>query len=126
MTSADDIRTAPIASFGPFRLNAAERLLQRNDEAVVIGSRSLDILIALVERAGEILSQRELIARVWPNVVVEEANLRVHILGLRRALGDRKDGARYVANVPGRGYCFVAPVRWVEASAARAASDGLP
>jgi hypothetical protein len=41
---------------------------------------------------------------------VEEANLRVHVAGLRKALGDGRDGARYVANVTGRGYCFVAPV----------------
>jgi predicted ATPase/DNA-binding winged helix-turn-helix (wHTH) protein len=121
VASADDNRTAPIASFGPFRLNAAERRLERNGEAVVIGSRSLEILIALVERAGEILSRRELIARVWPDVVVEEANLRVHIVGLRRALGEGKDGARYVANVPGRGYCFVAPIRWVGATPQAAA-----
>ncbi len=72
MASVDDIRTIGIASFGPFRLNAAERLLERNNAPVVIGSRSLDILMALVERAGEVLSRRELIARVWPDLVVEE------------------------------------------------------
>ena len=136
MAGADDIRTAPIASFGPFRLHPTERRLERNDEAVVIGSRSLEILIALVERAGEILSRRELIARVWPDVVVEESNLRVHVTRLRKALGDGKDGARYIANAPGRGYCFVAPIRWVGAapSALRAmgsvdrrpAAHGLP
>jgi predicted ATPase/DNA-binding winged helix-turn-helix (wHTH) protein len=121
VASTDDNR---IASFGPFRLNAAERRLERNDEAVVIGSRSLEILIVLVERAGEILSRRELIARVWPDVVVEEANLRVHIVGLRRALGEGKDGARYVANVPGRGYCFVAPIQWVGATPRALATTG--
>jgi len=113
VASADDVRTGPIASFGPFRIYPTQRRLERNDDAIVIGSRSLEILIALVERAGEILSQRELIARVWPDVVVEATNLRVHILGLRRALGDGTDDVRYVANVPGRGYCFVAPVQWV-------------
>ena len=112
VAGADDARIPSTASFGPFRLNPIERRLERNNEAVVIGSRSLDILVTLVERAGEILSRSELIARVWPGVVVEEENLRVHILGLRRALGDGKDGARYVANVHGRGYCFVAPVQW--------------
>jgi DNA-binding winged helix-turn-helix (wHTH) protein len=70
----------------------------------------LDILIALVEPAGEVVSQRELISRVWRDVTVEETNLRVHVAGLRKVLGDRREGARYVANVPGRGYCFVAPV----------------
>ena len=111
--ASEDDTPAPIASFGPYRLYPTERRLERDDEAVVIGSRSLEILIALVERAGKILSQRELIARVWPNIVVEEVNLRVHILGLRKVLGDGKDGVRYVANVPGRGYCFVAPVERV-------------
>jgi predicted ATPase/DNA-binding winged helix-turn-helix (wHTH) protein len=115
MASDGDI-PASIVSFGPYRLYPTERRLERNDEAVVIGSRSLEILIALVERAGEILCQRELMARVWPDIVVEEANLRGHILGLRRALHDGKDGVRYVANVPGRGYCFVAPVERVVAA----------
>jgi hypothetical protein len=48
------------------------------------------------------VSRRELIERVWPDVVVEEANLRVHLAGLRKMLGDGQDGARYIANVPGR------------------------
>jgi predicted ATPase/DNA-binding winged helix-turn-helix (wHTH) protein len=75
-----------------------------------IGSRSLDILIALVERAGEVIGKKELVARVWPDVIVEESSLRSHVAGLRRVLGDGVDEVRYIANVPGRGYCFVAPV----------------
>jgi len=110
MDDRDSIQPRSGASFGPFRLFAAERLLQKGDEPIPLGGRALDILIALVERAGEVVTRRELIARVWPDVTVEEANLRVHIAGLRKALGDGQDDARYVANVPGRGYCFVAPV----------------
>jgi len=91
-------------------LNAAERRLLRAGEPVEIGSRALDILIALVERAGEIVGKKGLIARVWPDVIVEEGNLRVHVAALRKVLGDGIDGARYIANVPGRGYSFVAPV----------------
>ncbi|WP_407160186.1 ATP-binding protein [Bradyrhizobium sp. STM 3557] len=75
-----------------------------------IGSRALDILIALVEHAGTVVSKAELIARVWPRVTVDESALRAHIKGLRRVLGDGQDGARYITNVAGRGYCFVAPV----------------
>jgi DNA-binding winged helix-turn-helix (wHTH) protein len=112
----------PIVSFGPFRLNPTERRLERNDEAVVLGSRSLELLIALVERAGEILSHRELMARVWPDVVVEASNLRVHVTRLRKALGDGKGGARCVANVPGRGYCLVAAIQWFGAATPRAAA----
>jgi len=101
---------ARLASFGPFRLFTAERQLKKGDDAVPLGGRALDTLIALVERAGEVVTQRELMSRVWPNVTVEEANLRVHIAELRKVLGDGLEGARYIATVPGRGYSFVAPV----------------
>src|SRR5712672_2947161 len=110
MDDSDNVLTYDVSSFGPFRLFAAERLLEKSDEPLQLGGRALDILITLVERAGEVVTRKELISRVWPDVIVEEANLRVHVAGLRKALGDGHDGARYVANVPGRGYCFVAPV----------------
>src|ERR1700683_3795798 len=99
-----------VLSFGPFRLFAAERLLKKADEPIPLGGRALDVLIALVERAGEVVAHKELISSVWPDVTVEDANLRAHIAALRKALGDGRDGARYVANISGRGYCFVAPV----------------
>jgi DNA-binding winged helix-turn-helix (wHTH) protein len=105
-----DLRDGEIALFGPFRLLAAERLLYQGDVPLRLGSRALDVLIVLVERAGEVVSKRDLIARVWPDVVVDDSSLRVQLVGLRKALGDGQAGARYVANVPGRGYCFVAPV----------------
>jgi predicted ATPase/DNA-binding winged helix-turn-helix (wHTH) protein len=97
-------------SFGPFSLFAAERLLKKADEPIPLGGRALDVLIALVERAGEVVTRKELISSVWPDVTVEDANLRAHIAALRKALGDRRDGARYISNVASRGYCFVAPV----------------
>jgi predicted ATPase/DNA-binding winged helix-turn-helix (wHTH) protein len=99
-----------VISFGPFRLYAAERLLKKGDETLAVGGRALDILIALVERAGEVVTRKELILRVWPDVAVEAANLHVQINGLRKALGEGREEARYVVNVSGRGYCFVAPV----------------
>src|SRR6202050_918040 len=99
-----------VVSFGPFSLFAAERLLKKADEPVPLGDRALDILIALAERAGEVVTHKELISRVWPDVTVEEGNLRFQMATLRKALGDRRDGARYVSNVAGRGYCFVAPI----------------
>jgi predicted ATPase/DNA-binding winged helix-turn-helix (wHTH) protein len=106
----DSSLTHGVISFGPFHLFAAERQLKKGDEALQLGSRALDTLIALVERAGEVVTQQELISRVWPHVTVEEANLRVHIASLRKALGDGREGARYIVTVPGRGYTFVAPV----------------
>jgi predicted ATPase/DNA-binding winged helix-turn-helix (wHTH) protein len=99
-----------VISFGPYSLIPARRLLLKDDAAVEVGSRGLDVLIALVEAAGEVVGQRELMERAWPNVVVGEGSLRVTIAGLRKDLGDGRNGARYIANVTGRGYCFVAPV----------------
>jgi predicted ATPase/DNA-binding winged helix-turn-helix (wHTH) protein len=112
-----DHLTAPARSvaFGPFRLFAVERLLLKDGVALPVSSRALDILMLLVERAGEVVGKKDLIARAWPNLTVDESSLRVHIAGLRKALGDGRAGARYVTNVPGRGYCFVAPVTSVAA-----------
>src|SRR5437879_2333760 len=105
-------------SFGPYRLIAAQRLLVEGDKPVRLGSRAFDILAALVERAGEVVRKEELIARAWPQTFVEDANLKIQISALRRALGDGQGGHRYVATVPGRGYNFVAPVRREEPSLA--------
>jgi DNA-binding winged helix-turn-helix (wHTH) protein len=68
-----------VVSFGPFRLFPAERQLKKGDKPLQLGGRALDTLIALVERAGEVVTQKELISHVWPDVTVEEPNLRVCI-----------------------------------------------
>lgn len=99
-----------VVSFGPFELIASERLLTRDGTPVELGARAFDILAALVLRAPEVVGKRELLSQVWPDTFVDEGSLRFQVAGLRRALGDGEDGARYVATVPGRGYCFVAPV----------------
>jgi DNA-binding winged helix-turn-helix (wHTH) protein len=102
--------TSSEISFGPFRLRPAQRLLLEGDKPVEIGSRALDILAVLLERPTELISKEELMRRVWPNTFVEPANLTVHISALRRILRDGRDGNRFFINIPGRGYCFVAPV----------------
>jgi predicted ATPase/DNA-binding winged helix-turn-helix (wHTH) protein len=99
-----------VISFGPFRLFAAERLIEKAGAPLHLGGRALDVLIALIEHPGEIVSKRDLVARVWPDVTVDDGSLRFHVAALRKALGDGRSGARYVTNVPGRGYCFVAPI----------------
>ena len=96
-------------SFGPFRLLPAQFLLLENERPVPLGSRALEILIVLLERPCELVSKQELMARVWPNIFVEPANLTVHISALRRMLRDGQDGNRFIINIPGRGYSFVAP-----------------
>jgi DNA-binding winged helix-turn-helix (wHTH) protein len=102
--------TTSEVSFGSFRLLPAQFLLLEGDKPVPLGSRALEILIVLLERPRELVSKQELMARVWPNIFVEPANLTVHISALRRALRDGRDGNRFIINIPGRGYCFVAPV----------------
>ncbi|WP_426409727.1 winged helix-turn-helix domain-containing protein [Bradyrhizobium ganzhouense] len=101
---------SPDVSFGPFRLLPTQLLLLEGDTPVPLGSRALEILIALLERHGELVSKQDLMARVWPNVFVEPANLTVHMSALRRALRDGRDGHRFIVNIPGRGYRFVASV----------------
>jgi len=115
-----------IANFGPFRLSARERLLEKDGVPVHLGGRALSLLITLVDAASEVVSKRDLIARVWPDVVVEEGSLRVHMVAVRKALGDGESGARYVSNVAGQGYCFVAPVTRATPSAGSAPVAPLP
>jgi len=99
-------------SFGAFRLLRTQKLLLEGERQVPLGSRALAILVALVERAGAVVSKDSLVAEVWPGTFVEESNLRVHINALRRALREGHGGARYVTTIPGRGYSFVAPVTY--------------
>ena len=98
-------------TFGSFRLIPAQRMLSEDGNPVHLGSRALDILAALTERAGETVTKEQLIARAWPDMVVDEGALRVHVAALRRALRDGRGGNRFITNIPGRGYSFVAPVR---------------
>jgi DNA-binding winged helix-turn-helix (wHTH) protein len=102
--------TAKKVSFGPFRLFPTQFLLLEGDKPVPLGSRALEILVVLLERPGEVVSKQELMTRVWPNIFVEPANLTVHISALRRMLRDGRDGHRFIINIPGRGYSFVASV----------------
>ena len=109
-------------SFGPFLLLAEERLLLEGHRPVRLGGRAFDILTFLIERAGEVVGKEELIARVWPQTFVEEANLKIQVNALRRSLGDGRGGNRYIVTVVGRGYNFVAPIRVEEPSRTRPAA----
>lgn len=97
-------------TFGPFTLVVNQRLLLREGVSIDLGTRAFDILATLVSRPNEIVSKTDLLARVWPDVKVEEGSLRFHVANLRKALGDGEDGARYIATLTGRGYCLVVPV----------------
>ncbi|MBV4511478.1 helix-turn-helix transcriptional regulator [Pseudomonas sp. SWRI22] len=94
-------------SFGPYTFHRQQRLVSKAGWPVPLGGRALDILAVLLEAPGHFVSKATLIERVWPNSVVEDSNLRVHIAALRRAL----DGQRWILNHPQRGYCFAAPAQ---------------
>jgi DNA-binding winged helix-turn-helix (wHTH) protein len=85
--------------------------LWRDGEVVPLKSKDFDLLLALVSRGGQMLDKDDLIRQVWPDSIVEEGNLSVHIFALRRALGETPDDHRYIVTAPGRGYSFVASVR---------------
>jgi Tol biopolymer transport system component/DNA-binding winged helix-turn-helix (wHTH) protein len=96
--------------FGDFELDGAKRLLYRQGEPVPLNSKAFDLLLALVERPGEVLTKDELMQSVWPDQFVEEGNLAVQISALRKIFGEKKDEHRFIVTVPGRGYSFVADV----------------
>lgn len=109
-TSAGVPTGAGTLRFDRFQVHPGQRTVLEDGEPLRLGSRAFDLLVALCERAGDVVSTRELLAAAWPNSVVEEGSVRVHIASLRKALRDGRDGRRYITNVPLRGYCFVAPV----------------
>ncbi|MET4214578.1 winged helix-turn-helix domain-containing protein [Bradyrhizobium sp. LA2.1] len=97
-------------AFGPYRLNRLTRQIEKDGREAPLGGRALDVLIALIDRAGEIVSKKDLLAKAWPGMAVDEASLRVQVAALRKSLGHGIGGARYITNISGRGYSFVAPV----------------
>ncbi|UXH76167.1 ATP-binding protein [Roseateles amylovorans] len=112
--------------FGEFEICPARRTLTRDGEPMRLGSRSFDLLVALCQRPGEILSNQDLMAAAWPNRVVDEGGVRVQIAALRKALGDGQDGRRFITNVPLRGYCFVAAVTAPDADTAPGGLRSVP
>lgn len=125
MTSRPESAEAAEYTFGPFRLVRQGERLYRDGRLIKLGSRARQILTCLVDRAGDVVDKRELLDIVWPNTIVVEANLTVHIAALRQALGETRDGPGYIVNVPGRGYRFIAKVeRTMQAPAGDGGDEG--
>ena len=99
--TSDDSADQPIG-FGQFLLYPAARILKKDLDTVNIGGRAFDLLLALLRQPNEIVTKRELFESVWPNVNVDDVNLRIQINNLRKALGDGKGEASYIRNVAGR------------------------
>jgi Tol biopolymer transport system component/DNA-binding winged helix-turn-helix (wHTH) protein len=104
--------------FGPFRLATDEHRLYRNGEAVMLPPKEFDLLLLLVQNPGQVMNRESLIKSLWPNTVVEEANLNVHISALRKALAERSGEQHYIETLPRLGYRFIAPVTEVNVAAA--------
>ncbi len=97
--------------FGPFCVDASQRILARDGTPVPLTPKVFDTLLRLLQRSGTALSKDELMRAIWPDTVVEENNLNQNISILRRVLGDARTEHRYIATVPGHGYQFVAEVK---------------
>ena len=117
------LRVRRFYEFGPYRIDSANRLLLRSGEAVVLKAKAVDTLLLLLDRAGEVVEKEELLAKLWPDSFVEEANLTQNIYVLRKALDD----ADHIETIPRRGYRLVTPVRVrEETSSSGEAEEGLP
>src|ERR1051325_7293780 len=100
-----------IYEFGQFRLEAAERMLLREGTVVPLTPKAFDTLLLLVENSGHVLTRDELLEAVWRDAFVEENTLTQNIAALRKALGERQNGPRYIETVPKTGYRFIAQVK---------------
>jgi DNA-binding winged helix-turn-helix (wHTH) protein/tetratricopeptide (TPR) repeat protein len=102
--------TKALYEFGKFRCDPREHLLLCGGKPVSLAPKSFEVLVALIQSNGRLLTKEELMQQVWPDSFVEEANLTVNISALRRVLGETAEGQQYIETVPKRGYRFVAPV----------------
>src|SRR5262247_749414 len=106
--------------FGPFRLATDEHRLYRNGEVVILPPKEFDLLLLLVQNPGQVMNRESLIKSLWPNTVVEEANLNVHISALRKVLAESAGEQHYIETIPRLGYRFIAPVTEVTDTGDRA------
>src|SRR5882762_4235897 len=104
--------------FGSFELQPDQRRLLKDNATISLRPRAFDLLVALVDRAGHLVTKDELLDRVWPKMVVEEAALHVQVSALRKVIG-----ADAITTVSGRGYQFILPVTKGEGEANRASGS---
>lgn len=112
--------------FGKFRCNPGEQLLLCEGKPVPLPPKTFEILVALIQNSGRLVTKEQLMRMVWPDSFVEEANLSVNISALRRVLGETPDGQQFIETVPKRGYRFIAPVTQNLAAAAAVPAVQVP
>lgn len=110
--------------FGPFRLDANERVLLRAGRRVPLPAKAVSTLIVLVRNKGRVVEKDDLMKEVWPNEFVEEGNLAQHIFRLRRAFGETADQPKYIETVPRRGYLFLESPKEIDASVSLEVAPG--
>ena len=99
-----------VYGFDDFRLEVSNRQLLHDGRPVALPAKAFDMLVVLIENGGRLVGKDELFGRVWPDQIVEESNLAVHVSAIRKALGEKKDNPRYLVTVPGYGYRFTGNV----------------
>jgi signal transduction histidine kinase len=110
---------AETIAFGPYVLCRSRKVLREGNRPIPLGTRALSILIALVDRAGTVVSQQELMRCAWPNTIAAASTLRMYLSEIRKGLRDECRSARYIDTLIGRGYSFIAEVTRIDA-------DGQP
>src|SRR5215468_11304663 len=113
-------------AFPPFRLDAADQALWRDDQRVPLTPKAFAVLNYLVEHAGRLVTQAELLEALWPDTFVQPEVLKSQILDVRTALGDRPKEPLFIETVPRRGYRFIAPVRETGMSVPAIAEPAAP
>jgi predicted ATPase/DNA-binding winged helix-turn-helix (wHTH) protein len=126
MATPERTQGPPTISFGAFALSLTERRLSKDGKPIELGGRAFEILVALIERAGQFVGKTELMDIVWPDTTVEEGSLRFHIACLRKALGEGESDTKFVTTAYGGGYCFVAPVTRSDTVAEPALDEASP
>ena len=113
MISEDAIKAinATIYTFDEFQLDAKYLLLSRNSEVVSLAPKACEVLLTLFKAEGKLITKQEILDKVWKDTFVEEANLTHHISALRKALGEDKNGRKFIETIPRRGFHFVAEIR---------------
>jgi DNA-binding winged helix-turn-helix (wHTH) protein len=94
--------------FGRFRVLLCRRLLVADGVPVALRTRAFELLLALLEADGRLVTKEQLLARIWPGIAVEEGSLKVQVCALRKALGEDRD---FIRSEHGRGYRFTRVVR---------------